>query len=169
MILAIDTSQMIYSLATDDIYREWQDVNVTLYDQLEDIDLSQLSVILISTGPGRFSGLRSGLSFTKGLARGLGVPVIAVDRFELIQSILNQNATIALDARKEQVYLKKPGQAIQLMEQNKLSELMPLYGDIEPGEIIPTNAKDLIDYYHKHQPTPVELDQLEPLYIRDSV
>ena len=60
MLLAIDTSQMTYSIAFSN--REeiiWDDIHLTIYDQLKDIDLLDLEGIIINIGPGRFSGLGS--------------------------------------------------------------------------------------------------------------
>ncbi len=40
---------------------------------------AQLSAISVSIGPGSYTGLRIGLSFCKGLAYGLNIPVIAIN------------------------------------------------------------------------------------------
>ena len=46
------------------------------------IDLSELSAIAVTSGPGLAGGLLVGLSFAKGLTTGLGIPLIGVNHLE---------------------------------------------------------------------------------------
>ena len=39
---------------------------------------SRLTGIVVGTGPGAFTGLRVGLATAKGLAHGLGIPIVGV-------------------------------------------------------------------------------------------
>jgi tRNA threonylcarbamoyladenosine biosynthesis protein TsaB len=41
-------------------------------------DLSQASAVAVGIGPGSFTGLRVGMSLAKGLAFGLGVPIVGI-------------------------------------------------------------------------------------------
>ncbi|MFB6291621.1 MAG: tRNA (adenosine(37)-N6)-threonylcarbamoyltransferase complex dimerization subunit type 1 TsaB [Candidatus Bipolaricaulia bacterium] len=43
-----------------------------------DIDISEIEKLAVSRGPGSFTGLRIGISTAKGLAMGLGVPLVGV-------------------------------------------------------------------------------------------
>lgn len=171
MILAIDTSQMIYSLATKDWYCEWEDVDTTVFDQLKSIQIETIDMILVNIGPGRFSGLRSGLAFAKGLARARDLPLVAISQFDLIaDTVLETDYHIAIDARKNQAYLQSSDTTdIQLVSQASLSKLSNLYGNIQPCKIITTNAKSMIEYYLKHRPKASDILSIEPLYIRNSV
>lgn len=172
MILAIDTSQMTYSIASSDWEHEWDDVNITLFDQLRQHNLENITTILINIGPGRFSGLRSGIAFAKGFARGKNIQIVPINRFELIASkIHDKEFSIALDARKSQVFLQKfPNpKGIQLIERSALSQYRHLYGNIEPCKIIETNAKSLLEYYNTFAPKAHNITDINPLYIRESV
>lgn len=45
-----------------------------------------LDAIVVASGPGRFTGIRIGMSFAAVLARRLGIPALAVSRFEALAS-----------------------------------------------------------------------------------
>lgn len=98
MILAIDTSTVHLSLALHDgaeILGEntWTDPNRhtaalapavrTMLDQTG-TDEKKLKAIAVALGPGSFTSLRVGLSFAKGMALGLGIPIIGVPTLDII-------------------------------------------------------------------------------------
>jgi tRNA threonylcarbamoyladenosine biosynthesis protein TsaB len=75
------------------------------------VSLSDLDGIAVSIGPGRFTGLRVGLSTAKGLSVASGVPVMPVPTLEaLAASVLPEDAPpgtcvcAMLDARRGEVY-----------------------------------------------------------------
>ena len=171
MLLAIDTSQMNYSVAlSNGWHTEWSDVQITLYDQLKSQDLSSLSGIVINIGPGRFSGLRSGIAFAKGLATAMNIPIYTVNQFDLIADLVTDKAfTVILDARKGEVYSQtyfdhKPSGEITLTKTINASNL---YGNIAPAKVIKTNASTLMLYANKHNLT--QNNNPIPIYIRKSV
>ena len=49
------------------------------------IKLSDVTKVLVLTGPGAFTGLRMGVAFAMGLARGLGVPLVAIPTWNLFE------------------------------------------------------------------------------------
>ncbi len=73
------------------------------------ITLKNLDAVSISKGPGSYTGLRIGVSFSKGLCYGLNIPLISVPTLEamaLHPLLENQTATKIplLDARRMEVY-----------------------------------------------------------------
>ncbi len=56
---------------------------------------SRLRAIVVGTGPGTFTGLRVGLATAKGLAHGLGIPIVGI----ATSAALLDAAAVALDAR----------------------------------------------------------------------
>ncbi len=45
----------------------------------------ELGAIVVSTGPGSFTGLRIGLAFAKGMASALRIPIVGVSLFDLVE------------------------------------------------------------------------------------
>lgn len=100
MLLAIDTSTSSIGIAVYDgstILGEttWVSTNrhttilaKAVKQMLEDLEIDQsgLKGIACALGPGSFTSLRVGLSFAKGMAVGLGIPVIGIPTFDILAS-----------------------------------------------------------------------------------
>ncbi len=92
LMLALDTSSEMIGFALSDgerllaeaIWRGQRQGTATLLAEvmraLEALGWTQddLHVVAVATGPGSFSGLRVGISIAKGLALGLGIPIVGV-------------------------------------------------------------------------------------------
>lgn len=75
------------------------------------LSLAQLARIVSVSGPGSFTGVRVGLSATKGLAEGAGVPVVAVSRLEALAHKAGLNSA-ALDAHRHEIFLRAEGREL---------------------------------------------------------
>ncbi len=98
MQIAIDTSTDIASLAlvqdqeiiAEATWRCGQNHTVELYPRLDWLlknahqDICSADYIFVATGPGSFNGLRVGVSAAKGLAFGLGIPIIGISTLEIM-------------------------------------------------------------------------------------
>ena len=73
------------------------------------MELSDLTAIGFGCGPGSFIGVRTATCVAQGLAYGLDIPVASISTLQTIaqtiyQDTNNQNITVAIDARKEELY-----------------------------------------------------------------
>jgi len=59
---------------------------------------SRLTGIVVGTGPGAFTGLRVGIATAKGLAHGLGLPIVGISTGEAILAAAAADAAIGPDA-----------------------------------------------------------------------
>lgn len=72
--------------------------------------LNQLDAVAVSKGPGSYTGLRIGVSVTKGLCYGLDIPLIAVNSLEIMGMYAASNSDRdmlfcpMIDARRMEVY-----------------------------------------------------------------
>lgn len=65
-----------------------------------------LDRIAVTLGPGSFTGLRVGLSYAKGFALGLGVPLVGFNTLACLTAMLDAKGAVlaVIDARREQLY-----------------------------------------------------------------
>ena len=77
------------------------------------LDHDEISSIAVSGGPGSFTGLRIGMSAAKGIAAGIGIPIIMVPTFEALAYQLSfrfdegYSFIIANKVNKDEVYYAK--------------------------------------------------------------
>ena len=75
------------------------------------VALRDIACLVVVSGPGSFTGVRVGLSATKGLAEGADLRVVAVSRLEVLANRAGvMNA--ALDAHRHEVFLRVNGKEI---------------------------------------------------------
>lgn len=122
LILAIDTSTEQAGLALledSNVRAEWSwtasgnhsrhldRLLRSLFDT-ERIQPRELQALVVATGPGSFSGLRVGVSFAKGLALALGIPLIGVGTLDAIGfagCFLSEDVLATLPAGRDQLYV----------------------------------------------------------------
>ncbi|MGY6547903.1 MAG: tRNA (adenosine(37)-N6)-threonylcarbamoyltransferase complex dimerization subunit type 1 TsaB [Roseinatronobacter sp.] len=77
-------------------------------------DWSDLRAIAVGTGPGNFTGIRIAVSFTRGLALGLGIPAVGVTAFEIARTGRAGRELVVLPALRGQVYVQLFGNGAAL-------------------------------------------------------
>jgi tRNA threonylcarbamoyladenosine biosynthesis protein TsaB len=71
------------------------------------VRVAELAAIVVTSGPGSFTGIRIGLSTAKGLAEAHSIPLLAVSRLAVLAHKA-QTAAAALDASRHEFYLHEP-------------------------------------------------------------
>ncbi|MGB6975827.1 MAG: tRNA (adenosine(37)-N6)-threonylcarbamoyltransferase complex dimerization subunit type 1 TsaB, partial [Terracidiphilus sp.] len=69
------------------------------------LPLAALDAIVVTSGPGSFTGVRVGLSAAKGLAEAAGLPVAAVSRLAALAAKAGTELA-ALDAHRHEIFLR---------------------------------------------------------------
>ena len=83
----------------------------------QNIRRSRLTAIVVGTGPGAFTGLRVGLATAKGLAHGLGLPIVGISTAEALLAVpgLPVGPVLLLPAGPSDRMLVRAGQAPALL------------------------------------------------------
>lgn len=89
-------------------YSHAEKLHLFIQDILEEnnLKLSNLDAVAISTGPGSYTGLRIGVSAAKGLCFSLDIPLISVPTLTALAGQVEQPGIVIpmLDARRMEVY-----------------------------------------------------------------
>ncbi|MFD0916947.1 tRNA (adenosine(37)-N6)-threonylcarbamoyltransferase complex dimerization subunit type 1 TsaB [Pseudahrensia aquimaris] len=143
-------------------------------------DVERIAVV---RGPGSFTGLRVGLAAARGLALACNIPAQGVTAFEALAFYDGGVGTIALDARRGEVWFQKFAEGLPVSEPMALS-VSDCLAQLESGErVIGSGAPILIDSGAKidvvsHIPSPPilavanaalvaqEIIEANPLYLR---
>lgn len=129
-----------------DGYIHSESLTLFIQDVLQDaqIELSQLSAVSVSAGPGSYTGLRIGLSTAKGLCFALNIPFIAVDTLTALKNVIPTGdipIIPMLDARRMEVYAQvfdTDGKTLQELDAIVLSE--DSFSDFEPFVVLGDGA-----------------------------
>ncbi len=78
----------------------------------QNVSLSALAAIVVTSGPGSFTGIRIGLATAKGLAEVHSIPILAVSRLAVLAHKAGTSAA-ALDASRQEFYYRDGSQAAE--------------------------------------------------------
>ena len=81
--------------------------------------IRELDYILLSIGPGSYSGLRTATSFSKGLAYAIGKNIIPINTIDATNSIIEDKDDyyIAFHSHRDNVYYQKFSDGVSIGEQ----------------------------------------------------
>jgi tRNA threonylcarbamoyl adenosine modification protein YeaZ len=96
-------------------------------------DPASLAAVVVSLGPGSFTGLRLGVSYGVGLAMGLGIPLRGLGSLELQAARAAGPATALVDAGRGRVYWLEPDGEPRLGAPAELPAGLPGVGWLRPA------------------------------------
>lgn len=102
-----DTAQVLAELTFATERRHAEEISPRLQDLLQEssVDLVDLDKLVVDIGPGRFTGLRVGLSTIRSLGFALGIPIVGVTSLDILAAGMPaQKVTAVIDARREEVF-----------------------------------------------------------------
>ncbi len=112
--------------------------------ELAEIPPKNLDLVACSAGPGSFTGLRIGMATAKGIARGAGCAVKAVDTLPLLAAGREHwNGIVApvMDARKKRVYAAAFRSGTRLVKDSDIA-LDEFIASLPPNEPILVTGPD---------------------------
>ena len=79
-------------------------IKSTLEEQA--VSLHELEMVIVDTGPGSFTGVRTGIGVAQGIAYGLGIPLCGIDSLSILAVAAGKQGVVLpiVDARMNQVY-----------------------------------------------------------------
>ncbi len=100
----------IHQLESHDQYRHAEFIFSLIDKVLSDAGttIAQLEGLVVSTGPGSFTGLRVGMAAAKGLGVSLGIPVAAISIYEALAakfSLKDAPVAVLIPSRRNEFYL----------------------------------------------------------------
>ena len=175
-LLSLETSTDVCSVAisqgnellsirnTSESFSHSEVITLFIIDCLKEaqLNVSDLSAVCVSQGPGSYTALRIGASTGKGICFAQSIPLIAVNSLEALAYPVHKEFSGAvvipmLDARRNEVYMQVYDQDFNLLEDSKAQILdestFETYGHFRDQSIVfcgngAKKAKDLVDVSH---------------------
>ena len=141
MILVIDTSAATAAVALIDTDKggseDFTSTRADLLSLLRRIARStQITKVAVATGPGSFTGLRAGVSFGLGLAKGLGVPIVPLPTLVLQAARTDAPVTAVAEAGRGRFYYLAPGAEMAVGGPADIPTTHPLVGGVPQAALL---------------------------------
>lgn len=89
----------------------------------QNLTWSDLTSIGVGIGPGNFTGIRISVSAARGLALGLGIPAVGINRFEVIKEALSATDLPCVLAPQNKVYVQEGDAPARLISLDEVQSL----------------------------------------------
>jgi tRNA threonylcarbamoyladenosine biosynthesis protein TsaB len=114
------------------------------------LEFGELGLIGATTGPGTFTGVRTGMAMGRGLALSLGIPMIGMDTLSAIAcniQHLSGSVAVAVDARRGEIYFALFDRDLTMMHEPAVLLAEDAAGRLPDGvlNVLGTGAEALID------------------------
>lgn len=157
LLLAIDTSSEQSGIALYDggcldevAWSSCHEQTVLLLDEIDHqltrsrTSVSDLGVVAVAVGPGRFNALRVGMSIAKGLSLGLGIPIVGISTMEAIAHPYRQGSmpvVAVIDAGRGRVVWKDfdrgtPSGAAVEARNSSVDDFLAAVRELAPGVLV---------------------------------
>jgi tRNA threonylcarbamoyladenosine biosynthesis protein TsaB len=105
------------------------------------LSFATLDRIAVTVGPGTFTGLRIGLSFARGLALALKLPVVGVTTLKALAANVASNPgglpiAVAIDARRGNIYVQTFTSGLQPLGEPRVCEIMEAAATLATGRYL---------------------------------
>jgi tRNA threonylcarbamoyladenosine biosynthesis protein TsaB len=134
---------------------------------LADVEFAELDRIAVTTGPGSFTGLRVGLSASRGIALAAGKPAIGLSTLAgfaapLIAEDDSSHVVAAIDARHDNVYLQVFGAGGRTLVAPRIATLRDAVRAAMTGRarVVGSAANQLAAAWPKGVDPPLAVEQL---------
>jgi len=138
MILVIDSSAPMAEVALIEGNKVTEAYNPTRAELLPLLRRSAqnhaITKVAVTTGPGSFTGLRAGVSFGLGLAKGLGVPIVPLPTLDLQAARSDEPVIAVVEAGRGRFFYQVPGRPVALGEPPDIPRDHELVGRVESDE-----------------------------------
>lgn len=146
---------------------------------LNDVKPQDVNLIAVNIGPGSFTGIRACVTVARVMAQQLDCKAVGVSSLEILSRLADKNPLVALDARKDSVYLYYDGEirgAIRLEEVQEIikkgeysvitdDKLQPILGGTSYQQITCQLGEILADIA-ENKNAEGNWRKLKPLYIQ---
>lgn len=153
-LLAIDTSTDIAGIALstgEDVFRHsWPAARAQTTTVLPEIDRlvraqgmtpTDITGVVVATGPGTFTGLRVGLAIAKGIVVASRVPIVGTPTLEIVFAAhVDEDIVAVLPAGRGRIVWQKKGEAprnstiAELIQELSALQNFPLVGELTPDQ-----------------------------------
>ena len=167
--------------------------SATLISRIQDLfktsrrSLSDLKDIVVTTGPGSFTGIRLGIAAARGLSLALKIPIYAVSSFSWVAHSyqnkfgLSNDLLVVLESKREEIFFAlyckdlvslkcprflKPEEITHLLNTKQYQIVGDAAGYFNATTQWMPNACDLISYKLTYQHFVEKFDPCRPYYIR---
>ena len=135
------------------------------------LEWGDLDAIGVGVGPGNFTGIRVSVSAARGLALGLSIPAIGVNRFDVIKTTFGDIGLPSVAAPQNKVYVAESDSAPRLIDRAEAEKLdQPLVFEPEgfnPAPIIARLAAQRFTETHA-RPAPLYIKSADAAPARDA-